>query len=251
MTVLERYPGAIWHPSSIAHSPRESTVGIVEHQTAGHIANDIVILSGVPNAAGDRVDVHFEVAKAGEVYQFLPLSSEAYHAFHTANHYTVGVEHEMMPGESWTPEQFAATTKLQAWIIKQYPNIPLRHVNPVSANLQGWHGFTDHKDLAGIEGNNHGDGVPANPGWTKFLAAVQAQLGRPPVALPHGNTLRLWIKGHDLYAGWDDCLAIIRSIAHDGFRPNNNSWITWNGHAWYGQKDVINVCVSLAHTFNL
>jgi N-acetylmuramoyl-L-alanine amidase len=165
---MARYPGAHWHPSSIHHPDRSETRGIVIHWTAGHEAGDISTLDG-PN-----VDVQFYVDKAGRVYQFLDDRSSAWHAFHTANYTCIGIEHEGS-GEAWTPKQLAASAKLSAWLCKRY-SIPVRHVNPRSAapsDRPHWRGLFGHRDLAGIDGNDHEDSVPAATGWTHYLDAIK------------------------------------------------------------------------------
>ena len=141
--------GARWRPSPIWHPVREATWGIVVHWTAGHRLGDIAALTG------GHVDVQFYVTKTGEVYQFVDADREAWHAFHTANHYCVGIEHEGS-GEAWTPAQLKASARLARWVCDTY-DIPVRHVDPPAS----WRGLYGHKDLAHIDGNDHTDTVPA------------------------------------------------------------------------------------------
>ena len=168
-----RYPGSILDPSSIRHEQRPATWGIVIHWTAGHKTGDLATLDG-PN-----VDVQFYVTKAGEVYQFLDSGSQAWHAFHTANTYCVGIEHEGS-GEPWTKAQFDASAKLVRWLCKQY-DIPIAHTLPVNSYPpRGWRGIYGHRDLEGIDGNDHWDSVPDGTGWPKYLAAIRSNLITAP-----------------------------------------------------------------------
>ena len=165
---MARYPGSIFYPSSIRHEKRPATWGIVIHWTAGHKAGDLAALDG-PN-----VDVQFYVDKAGDVYQFLDSNSQAWHAFHTANTYCVGIEHEGS-GEPWTSAQFNASVKLAKWLTKTY-GIPVAHTNPPA----DWHGLYGHRDLEGIDGNDHTDTVPDGTGWANYLAAIRSNLITAP-----------------------------------------------------------------------
>src|SRR6266567_2138153 len=115
-------PRAIQHPSAIQHPHRDETRGVVIHWTAGHKQGDLATLDG-PN-----VDCHFYVDQAGDVFEFLDTDSQAWHAFHTANHTCLGIEHEGS-GEAWTPKQLEASAQLTAWLSRLY-NIPVAKVDP-------------------------------------------------------------------------------------------------------------------------
>jgi N-acetyl-anhydromuramyl-L-alanine amidase AmpD len=170
---VAKYPHAIQHPSTIQHSPRSETRGIVIHWTAGHKAGDLAALDG------PLVDVQFYVDKAGEVFQFLDSGSQAWHAMHTANHTCIGIEHEGS-GEAWTDAQLEASAQLVAWLSKMY-NIPLKKVDPPGE----WHGFFGHKDLAGFEGNDHSDTCPPATGWDKYFTRVKHFAGQDLTPKPH------------------------------------------------------------------
>lgn len=185
---MARYPDAIQHPSSIHHDDRPLTKGIVIHWTAGHKTGDLATLDG-PN-----VDVHFYVDKAGEVYQLLDSDSEAWHAFHTANTFCIGIEHEGS-GEPWTAAQLAASAKLARWLCDQY-GIPVKHAFPPSS----WYGIYGHADLHGIDGNDHTDTVPAGTGWTRYLTAIR-MVGRPAlIQAPYWKWVS-WRLGEGAFKG--------------------------------------------------
>ncbi len=188
-----RYPGATWRPSPVRHPKRLSTRGLVIHWTAGHEPGDLAALTG------GQVDVHFYVTKAGKVYQFLDSDSCAWHAFHTANDYCVGIEHEGS-GEPWTRAQLDASAKLARWICDHY-RIPIRHTDPgSSADTPAWHGIYGHRDLAGIDGNDHTDSVPAGTGWPAYLAAIKAAGSKPRHVAPYWDWLS-WRLGEGKFKG--------------------------------------------------
>jgi hypothetical protein len=165
---MARYPLAKWQPSEIQHPMRRITLGIVIHNTYGHEAGDVTTLDG------PAVDAHFYVAKDGDTYQFLDTGSSAWTAKATANATCVQIETEGKRSEPWTPAQLSAVADLTAWVCKLY-GIPIRKVDPTSpADLSSFRGLFDHRDLAGIDGNNHTDGVPDGTGWPRFLAAIKA-----------------------------------------------------------------------------
>jgi len=175
--VPSKYPGATFLPSSISHSQRSDTWGVVIHWTVGHESGDIRVLRG-PN-----VDVQFYVAKSGKVYQFLDAGSKAFHAFGTANDHTIGIETEGS-GEAWTDAQFDSVVDLSAWIAKNY-SVPVRHVDPSAGDTASFRGFFGHRDLSvggvRVDGNTHTDTVPAGTGWNKFLVAVANAVHPKPV----------------------------------------------------------------------
>lgn len=169
------YPGAIWRPSIINHPDRPDTLGIVIHWTVGREAGDITVLDG------PSVDVHFYVAKDGDVYQFLPLDSQAWHAKFLANRHTIGIETEGR-GEPWTDVQFEEVAKLTAWLCQGF-DIPVKHADPSGTDLNTFKGIFGHRDLSvggeRVDGNDHTDTVPDDPGWDRFLAKVGEHMEPP------------------------------------------------------------------------
>lgn len=253
---MNRYPGAIWRPSTIDHGVRPRTLGVVMHWTVGREQGDIVTLDG-PN-----VDCHLYVAKDGDVYQFLDLDSQAWHAKATANRYCIGIETEGR-GEAWTPVQFEKITAACAYLSARF-NIPIRHVDPSGADFDTFRGFFGHRDLSlggvRVDGNDHTDTVPDDPGWTRFIAAVKRADGRPGPGrdfsgLPYGGSLRLAIGGKT-YAGWEMAAPAIAWVARNGAKDPKAA-ISYRGPdapaatVWRGPKDVTNVCKSLVKTYDL
>ena len=233
---MAHYARAIQRPSLIHHPDRAETRGIVIHWTAGHKAGDLAALDG-PN-----VDCHFYVDRAGEVFEFLDSDSQAWHAFHTANHTCLGIEHEGS-GEAWTPKQLEASAQLVAWLSRLY-NIPVVKVDP----HKNWHGIFGHRDLQGIDGNNHTDTVPADVGWNRYLKRVkqirnQSHLPKPPRKKPaKADTLQVIIrprgKPQQAWEGWQNGLLALRWIAKHGLKPTAKASLSLAGQTWTGPVEV-------------
>ncbi len=233
---MARYPNAIQRPSVIHHPSRPETRGIVIHWTAGHKGGDLATLDG-PN-----VDCHFYVDKDGEVFQFLDSGSQAWHAMHTANHTCVGIEHESF-GEAWTAKQFEASARLTAWLTKLY-NIPVAKVDP----HQNWHGLFGHRDLKGIDRNDHSDTVPAATGWDKYLTRIkkirdESALPKPhPKEPPNAETLQVIIRPRGgpqrAWEGWDNGLWALRWIGEHGVKATAKASISLGGKTWTGPDEV-------------
>jgi N-acetylmuramoyl-L-alanine amidase CwlA len=233
---MARYPGAIQRPSAIHHPNRDETRGIVIHWTAGHKTGDLATLDG-PN-----VDCHFYVDRAGEVYEFLDSESQAWHAFHTANHTCVGIEHEGS-GEAWTAKQLDASARLVAWLSKLY-NIPVTKVDP----HKNWHGIFGHVDLKGIDGNNHTDTVPATTGWNRYLTRIKqsrdrSHLPNPPAKKPaKAGTLQVIVrqrgKPQRAWEGWQNGILALRWIAEHGLKPSTKASLSLGDKKWEGPAEV-------------
>lgn len=160
---MAKYPKARWYPSPVSHPKRSETRGICMHNTYGSKAGDLSTLTG------GKVDCHFYVSKDGTVYQLLDTDSKSWTAMATANATCLHIEMEGKREVAWTVPQFEAAVALLRWLTKLY-GIPVVKVDPPTS----WRGLFDHRDLQGIDGNDHGDGVsPSYPGWNRLLAAIR------------------------------------------------------------------------------
>jgi len=244
---MSRYPSATQHASTIPHPPRSETRGIVVHWTVGHKAGDLATLDG-PN-----VDCHFYVDKDGAVFQFLDSGSQAWHAFHTANHTCLGVEHEGS-GEAWTPKQLEASAQLVAWLSKLY-NIPIGKVDP----HKNWRGVFGHVDLRGIDGNNHDDSVPTATGWSKYIKRIkeirdQSGLPKPhPKEPPQGETLQVILRPRGgpqrAWEGWQNGLWALRWIDANGIKATTKASVSLGGKKWQGAPEVTKVAKDLVKKY--
>ncbi|MDE3097341.1 MAG: N-acetylmuramoyl-L-alanine amidase [Chloroflexota bacterium] len=130
----DRYPLARWMPAG----PRAFRKGaldrkvtkLVLHVTDGHgVAAGTAEMFASPMS---RTSAHLVVGQAGEIVQCVSLDDIAYHA-HTANPYTVGIEHcarsprELGPTDPGLPLselQIAASVQLVEWLCDRY-GLPL------------------------------------------------------------------------------------------------------------------------------
>ena len=217
------------------------------HWTAGHKTGDLSTLDG-PN-----VDCHFYVDKEGEVYQFLSSGSMAWHAFHTANCTCLGIEHESF-GEAWTPKQLEASAQVVAWLAKLY-NIPIRHCDP----HKDWHGIFGHRDLKGIDKNNHTDSVPAATGWEQYLARIEQISGKsslpkaPAEEPPNADSLLLILrpkgKPQRAWEGWQNGLGALRWIAEHGLATTTKASLSLGGKGWEGPAEVTKAAKDVVKNF--
>jgi len=157
---VSEYPGAQWLPAAPS-AFRKGRGGkpvskIVLHITDGHApAIGTASMFATP---GCRTSAHFVIGQAGEVIQCVALDDSAQHA-HTANGYTVGIEHcarspkEWGPGDaglSLSPAQLEASVALVAWLCERF-GLPRDR-----AHVQGHaeaDALTDHADCpTGVAG---------------------------------------------------------------------------------------------------
>jgi hypothetical protein len=245
------YPGAKRKPTTITHPARPATWGAIAHWTVGHEQGDVITLDG------PGVDCHLYAAKDGDIYQFAALDRVTYHAFHEANTHCISIETEGA-GEPWTSAQFQSMARIAAFLNAEW-RIPLRHVDPVRRYADGlmppppdWHGWAGHRDLAGIDGNNHSDTVPPGTGWGPFLAAAQKLADGVSASDLYA---RVVLDGGRLdVAGWEQAKGVIRWIALNGL-DTDRAAIAWKGPnaktptVWRGKKDVTAVCKSIYDRF--
>jgi N-acetylmuramoyl-L-alanine amidase-like protein len=106
-----RYPGAEWRPISINYrSGGNIPTLFIVHIMQGTLAGSDSWFRN-PRA---QVSAHFGVSKAGTIYQWVDTHDTAWHAM-SANHRSIGVEHEGDTGEHLTAAQLEADAKLFAW----------------------------------------------------------------------------------------------------------------------------------------
>lgn len=200
-----RYPGATWRPSKARHPNRDRTLGVCLHWTVGSEAGDVAVLTG------GSVDCHFYVTKAGRVWQFLHPDSQSWTAMSTANRTCLHIETEGR-GEAWTPAQLQAVAALTAWLCRRY-GIPVRKAEPRSGVPDSFRGIFGHRDLRGIDGNDHTDTVPEGTGWPRFLEAVRTAGRAPAPRLTLAQRLRR--AGF----GMGSIRAVLRRLGHKEARP--------------------------------
>lgn len=154
------------------HWPQGHPLGYLFHYTAG-CGSDI---SGVLESRG--ISVHFSIDRGGKLYQYVPISNVAFHAFEASFVYW-GVEHNALPGTcDLTDEQLMASARLSAGLIELTRrrwgfSIPLRKTD--GPDLVP--GFKDHADgtTSTWNDNGHTDHL-YGWSWPMYLSEVQAVL---------------------------------------------------------------------------
>lgn len=152
--------------------PLGHPIGYVFHYTAG-CGSDI---SKVLNERG--ISVHFSVDRSGKVFEYVPISNVAFHAFEASFVYW-GVEHSARPGTcDLTDEQLAVSARLSAGLVELTQRrwgyeIPLRKTD--GPDLVP--GFKDHADgtVSTWNDNGHTDHL-YRWSWTRYLDEVRTVL---------------------------------------------------------------------------
>ena len=152
--------------------PRGHPIGYLFHYTAG-CGSDI---SNVLNKRG--ISVHFSVDREGTIYEYVPISNVAFHAFEASFVYW-GVEHNARPGTcDLTDEQLEVSARLTAGLVELTADrwgfeIPLRKTRGPSLVP----GFKDHADgtTSTWNDNGHTDRLYRWT-WPRYLDEVRAVL---------------------------------------------------------------------------
>lgn len=155
-----------------AHWPGRHPIGYLFHYTAG-CGSDI---SGVLDERG--ISVHFSVDREGKIYEYVPVSNVAFHAFEASFVYW-GVEHNAKPGRcDLTEVQLMASARLTAGLVELTRrrwsfDIPLRKTE--GPDLVP--GFKDHADGTRSTWNDNGH-TDRLYGWTwsRYLSQVGTAL---------------------------------------------------------------------------
>lgn len=149
--------------------PRGYPIGYLFHYTAG-CGSD---LSEALDARG--ISVHFSVDRGGRVYEYVPVTNVAFHAFEASFVYW-GVEHSARPGEcDLTDEQLLASARLTAALVELTDrrwafDIPLRKTSGPALVP----GFKDHRDgtTSTWNDNGHTDHLYRWT-WDEYLSVVR------------------------------------------------------------------------------
>ncbi len=165
---------------------------------------------------------------------------------------------EAHPSRGETGQVFGGTVKVRRAGGPEV--VVVRHVDPgvrvgasvkagqVVAHVTDWADGPDHAHIEIWRTLAGGYYVPnmIDPGTITWTTTPNA----PDRLPPYGNTLRLVIPGHPLFAGWEECLGPMRNIARNGL-TKPGCVITWRGNRWEGPQDVTNVVRNLVRSFNL
>ena len=149
-------PTTEWSPSPNYSAGRlgRTPIAIVDHITAGSFPG---CLSWLQNPAS-KASAHYLVTKTGSIVQMVKEGDRAWHAGirnkpnwslydgTNPNNYTIGIEHEGMPGDELTEPQYQATLWLHKDLTHKY-GIPIN-----SDHIIG-HYRIDSVDRPGCPGN--------------------------------------------------------------------------------------------------
>ena len=124
----------VWKPSPNFTKGRKGkkVIAIVNHITAGNYPG---CLSWMCNQKA-KASAHYLVTKLGDIYQLVKDEDSSWHAGAVSkpnwklydgsnpNYYTIGIEHEALPGERLTEMQYQATLWLHKQLIAKH-GIPI------------------------------------------------------------------------------------------------------------------------------
>ena len=171
------YPAALWipaDPSNYQQADRTAAdiTRVLIHITDGRgNARNTAGMFATPKAQRDppvASSAHLIVGTDGLVVQSVLFKDIAWHA-HAANHYSIGIEHGARspgtlgkddPGLIPTPELYASSAKVVAWICRHYGLQPSRVV------------ILGHKEAD--PATDHDDCPTGAWDWTVYMPQVQA-----------------------------------------------------------------------------
>lgn len=124
-----------------------------------------------------QVSAHFVIASNGDIYQMVDTKRRAWHATYY-NHRSIGIEMVGYAGQSstWNANNLGSLTKLLAWLIQAYPQIPLVHPGGNAYDYPG-----DSYNATGLVAHgqlqpwNRSDPGPFFP-WNQMLTDVAARI---------------------------------------------------------------------------
>lgn len=164
------YGAALWVPADSSNyraALRRSFDQVLTHITDGR--PDPMAVAKMWQQPNHKSSAHFVIGQAGQIIQCVRLRDVAWHA-HAANGRSIGIEHcartagELGPGDpglAISPAQYAASAKLQAWLIAGAGLPPTREY------LLGH----DEADPA----TTHKDCPTGRWDWATFLPLVEAE----------------------------------------------------------------------------
>lgn len=143
-------------------SPRRKAVTlIVLHHTGSAIQSAVSWLT----SPGSKVSADFVISRTGKIYR-LNTDVHWFYTWHAGvsiwkglrdvNKFSIGIEHEHIPGQDWPDTQIEASAKLCAWLTEEF-SLPLNN-NPI----------TSHRAIAWPRKTD-----PENFPWAKFGARVR------------------------------------------------------------------------------
>jgi len=154
---MPRFPGAVWRdvgaPNRYSNGLMHAQLGVVLH------VNDAQSDDLFGWITGDHdMSCHFQVNKAGKVYQYIDTNFSSWCQKDGNNTY-LSIESQGLAGESATKAQIDAIGKILAWVHKIH-GMPLQLAEAPGQRGFGWHGMGaahgadwGHPDCPGVRRN--------------------------------------------------------------------------------------------------
>ena len=180
---MPRFPGAVWRdvgaPNRYSNGLMHAQLGVVLHVNDAQ-SNDLFGW-----ITGDHdMSCHFQVNKAGKVYQYIDTNFSSWCQKDGNNTY-LSIESQGLASESATPAQVDAIGKILAWVHKVH-GMPLVLAEVPGQRGFGWHGMGalhgadwGHAACPGVRRDQRASmlaaahGVPTPTGGLKMDAEVQ------------------------------------------------------------------------------
>lgn len=190
-------------------------MGLVLHIEQGTEAGT----SGWFHNPAAQVSAHFGVAKDGTLEQFVDTNDKAW-AITSGNRYWISVENEGMPGDTLTPQQLTAVSKVLAWL-HVTDGVPLVKTDSTQQRGLGWHGMGGedwgHPHCPGSPIIAQRDGIIAAA--HSFIASGAAWLSSTPGMAPSP-----FVSRHPALRASSTGDALVHARALLGIAPSNTAF---------------------------
>ncbi|MFD7980173.1 peptidoglycan-binding protein [Streptomyces sp. NPDC059071] len=132
---MARMPGATWRPvPNFTKNGQLEVRGLVVHVMDGTLAGTD---SWFRNPAS-QASSHFGTGRAGTLYQWVSARDRAW-AQGSGNKTWLSSENEGRGGQTLTEEQLDRNAEIFAWVVKTYPNVPLKVATGPDDRGLGYH----------------------------------------------------------------------------------------------------------------
>ena len=132
---MARMPGATWRPVPNYRKGGQAEVrGLAVHIMDGTLAGtDSWFRNPVSEASS-----HFGTGRAGQLYQWVDTADRAW-AQASGNTSWLSIEDEGRGGDALTEQQLDRVAEVFAWVVKTYPNVPLKVATGPDDRGLGYH----------------------------------------------------------------------------------------------------------------
>ncbi|MEU6979559.1 peptidoglycan-binding protein [Streptomyces sp. NPDC046371] len=132
---MARMPGATWRPvPNFTKDGQLEVRGLVVHIMDGTLAGTD---SWFRNPAS-QASSHFGTGRAGQLYQWVDTSNRGW-AQSAGNRTWLSSENEGRGGQALTEQQLDRNAEIFAWVVKTYPDVPLKVATGANDRGLGYH----------------------------------------------------------------------------------------------------------------